>query len=59
MLLLSAGLLMVMVGATLQALAEDKPRDPMLMDFVELRRRIGFDAYYEASSAYRSSFRSS
>lgn len=44
---------------TLQALAEDKPRDPMLMDFVELRRRIGFDAYYEASSAYRSSFRSS
>lgn len=43
---------------TLQALAEDKPRDPMLMDFVELRRRIGFDAYYEASSAYKSSFRS-
>ncbi len=40
-------------------LAEDKPRDPMLMDFVELRRRIGFDTYYQASSAYKSSFRSS
>lgn len=44
---------------TLEALAGDKPRDPMLMDFVELRRRIAFDEYYKASAAYKSSFRSS
>lgn len=44
---------------TLQALAEDKPRDDMLMDFGNLRQKIGFDEYYEKSSAYRSSFRAS
>lgn len=42
---------------TLQALADDTPRGPMLMDFVELRRRIGFDDYYRQSEAYQSSFR--
>ncbi len=42
---------------TLAALADDKPRTPMLMDFVELRQRIGFDTYYEASSAYETSAR--
>ncbi|MFT4830183.1 MAG: 2-methylisocitrate lyase-like PEP mutase family enzyme [Paracoccaceae bacterium] len=41
----------------LEALANDAPRDPLLMDFVELRRRIGFDDYYAASAAYKSSYR--
>lgn len=41
---------------TLEAFREDRPREG-LMDFAELRRRIGFDAYYEASSVYRSSAR--
>ncbi|MEO1459273.1 MAG: isocitrate lyase/PEP mutase family protein [Pseudomonadota bacterium] len=43
--------------ATLGALRADTPRAPHLMDFGELRNRIGFDAYYEASSPYRSSLR--
>ncbi|MEO0821860.1 MAG: isocitrate lyase/PEP mutase family protein [Pseudomonadota bacterium] len=43
--------------ATLGALRADAPRAPHLMDFGELRNRIGFDAYYEASSPYRSSLR--
>lgn len=47
------------MSQALQALAEDKPRDPLLMDFAELRHKIGFDEYYEASSKYRSSYRSS
>lgn len=51
-----AAAMQAMAGA-LQALAQDTPRTPMLMDFVELRRRIGFDDYYAASSAYRSSAR--
>jgi len=42
----------------IDALGKDTPRDPMLMDFSELRSRIGFDAYYETSSAYLSSTRS-
>lgn len=42
----------------LDALAQDRPRDPLLMDFAQMRRRIGFDAYYEKSTAYKSSFRS-
>ena len=46
------------MSQTLQALAEDKPGSPMLMEFSELRQRIGFDEYYDASSVYRSSFRS-
>ncbi len=45
------------MAETLEALAQDTPRAPMLMDFVELRQRIGFDDYYEASSVYRSSAR--
>ncbi|SFT77199.1 isocitrate lyase/PEP mutase family protein [Sedimentitalea nanhaiensis] len=47
------------MATTLQALAKDTPRDPHLMEFTELRRRIGFDAYYETSAAYDSSRRSS
>ncbi|MEO0760200.1 MAG: isocitrate lyase/PEP mutase family protein [Pseudomonadota bacterium] len=42
--------------ATLAHLREDTPRDD-IMDFVELRRRIGFDRYYETSSAYTSALR--
>ena len=53
---LMAAAMQAMAGA-LDALAQDAPRGPMLMDFVELRRRIGFDAYYETSDAYRSSAR--
>lgn len=41
---------------TLQAMKMDQPRAGM-MDFKELRQRIGFDAYYEASSVYTSSQR--
>jgi 2-methylisocitrate lyase-like PEP mutase family enzyme len=41
--------------ATLRGLRDDKREG--LMDFKELRRRIGFDAYYEASSAYDSAKR--
>lgn len=39
-----------MVGA-LQALKGDTPRND-LMDFAELRRRVGFDAYYENEQRY-------
>lgn len=46
------------MSQALQALADDTPRGPILMDFVELRQKIGFDDYYKTSSAYRSSFRS-
>ncbi len=45
------------MATTLRALAQDAPRDPLLMDFTELRRRIGFDVYYETSSAYDTSRR--
>ena len=41
---------------TLRAMRSDAPREG-LMDFGELRRRVGFDDYYEASAAYRSSAR--
>lgn len=42
--------------ATLGAMKTDAPR-PALMDFKELRNRIGFNDYYDASSAYTSSQR--
>ncbi|MEM7529677.1 MAG: isocitrate lyase/PEP mutase family protein [Pseudomonadota bacterium] len=42
---------------TLAAFRDDAPREA-IMDFAELRRRIGFEAYYEASEAYASSRRS-
>lgn len=41
--------------ATLRAMRRDER--PGLMDFVELRRRIGFDAYYETSESYDTSKR--
>lgn len=42
---------------TLALMAAGQPRDAMLMDFAELRRRIGFDDYYRISSAYESAAR--
>lgn len=42
---------------TLDRLAKGTPRDDLLMDFAELRRRIGFDAYYAASERYATSRR--
>ena len=44
------------MARALDQLASDAPRDA-LMDFADLRRRIGFDAYYDASERYRSSAR--
>jgi 2-methylisocitrate lyase-like PEP mutase family enzyme len=42
----------------LAALKSDGKRADMLMDFAELRKRIGFNDYYETSSAYETSARS-
>ncbi len=41
---------------TLRAMRSDAPREG-LMDFAELRRRVGFDEYYEASEQYASAAR--
>lgn len=54
---LMAAAMQAMVGA-LDALREDRGRAERLMDFAELRRRIGFDDYYEVSSRYETSRRS-
>ena len=45
--------------AMVQTLAEMKAGQPRsnLMGFIDLRRRIGFDDYYEASERYASSAR--
>jgi len=43
---------------TLEQLREDRPRTPGLMDFRELRDRIGFNDYYEVSARYETSKRS-
>lgn len=43
---------------TLEQFKADADRGPDLMDFKELRQRIGFDDYYEASAAYETSKRS-
>lgn len=42
---------------TLETMATGHARDRHLMGFVELRRRIGFDDYYEQSSIYKSAER--
>ncbi|MBN9673185.1 isocitrate lyase/PEP mutase family protein [Roseibium aggregatum] len=42
---------------TLGRLKADEDRTPGLMDFKELRDRIGFDQYYETSSRYETSRR--
>ncbi|MFD0858627.1 isocitrate lyase/PEP mutase family protein [Roseovarius aquimarinus] len=38
--------------ATLEALREGRDHTPGLMDFADLRQRLGFDAYYEAETRY-------
>lgn len=43
---------------TLEQLRSDADRTPGLMDFGELRQRIGFNDYYEASARYETSKRS-
>ncbi|MBO6894427.1 MAG: isocitrate lyase/PEP mutase family protein [Roseibium sp.] len=43
--------------ATLEKLRLDEDRTPDLMDFAELRDRIGFNEYYEVSSRYETSRR--
>lgn len=53
---LMASAMQAMIGSLAQ-LAADQPREG-LMAFSELRRRIGFDDYYEASQGYVSSTRS-
>ncbi|PKR53964.1 isocitrate lyase/PEP mutase family protein [Thalassospira marina] len=42
---------------TLQLLKAGQPRDDMLMSWEELRKRIGFDDYYEQSEKYATSRR--
>ncbi|WP_339863280.1 hypothetical protein [Thalassospira alkalitolerans] len=42
---------------TLHLMKAGKPRGDMLMDWAQLRDRIGFDAYYEESERYASSRR--
>lgn len=42
---------------TLAKLKTDSDRAPLMMDFVELRDRIGFNDYYETSSRYETSKR--
>ena len=41
----------------LNHIKNDSRQDAGLMDFSELRNRIGFDEYYEASSRYETSYR--
>jgi len=43
--------------ATLEQLKSDGNRTPGLMDFRELRQRIGFEEYYEVSAKYETSKR--
>jgi 2-methylisocitrate lyase-like PEP mutase family enzyme len=42
---------------TLEAMRHDGPRAQHIMDFGELRQRVGFDDYYEASSGYEATRR--
>ena len=43
---------------TLELMRDDLPRGEHLMDFEELRDRIGFNDYYEISQVYETSRRS-
>lgn len=43
--------------STLDALRTGQPRDELLMDFAELRQRVGFNEYYETSNKYKSAQR--
>lgn len=53
--LMAAG--MKAMTETLALMRAGQPRGELLMDFVELRRRIGFDDYYESSERYASARR--
>lgn len=53
---LMAAAMQAMIG-TLGAMKTDGPRTDALLDFKDLRHRIGFDDYYQASDAYASSRR--
>lgn len=53
---LMAAAMQAMIG-TLGAMKIDGPRTDALLDFKDLRHRIGFDDYYQASDAYASSRR--
>lgn len=44
--------------ATLELMRDDLPRTENLMDFEELRERVGFNSYYETSQVYETSRRS-
>ena len=45
------------IKLALDHIKTDSRQDAGLMDFSELRKRIGFDEYYEASSRYETSYR--
>lgn len=45
------------IKLALDHIKTDSRQDAGLMDFSELRNRIGFDEYYEASSRYETSYR--
>jgi len=48
---------MLAMKQVLEQMQKDLPRDAGLMDFIELRSRIGFDDYYDVSSRYETSRR--
>ena len=43
---------------SLNLLMKDEDRSELLLDFSDLRKKIGFDDYYEISSKYETSKRS-
>ena len=43
---------------SLNLLMKDEDRSGLLLDFSDLRQKIGFDDYYEISSKYETSKRS-
>ena len=43
---------------SLELLMKDEDRSEFLLDFKDLRQRVGFDDYYEISSKYETSRRS-
>jgi hypothetical protein len=42
---------------SLDLLMKDEDRSDLLIDFKDLRKRVGFDDYYEISSKYETSKR--
>jgi hypothetical protein len=43
---------------SLDLLFKDEDRSDLLLDFSDLRKKVGFDEYYEISSKYETSKRS-